>query len=884
MHNAAHVLLIDNRAEDRAWILAELQRESATLRVTEIYDQRGFDEAIARGDYDLVITEHELGWSNGLEVLRTIKARQPFCRVIMFTASGNEEIAVESMKAGLDEYLVKSADRIKRLRSSVTTLLGSAEQRHEAERAEMRYRGLFDNVPVGLFVVAADGEIIEANPALAKILGYENRDALLTANVAAFDVDKNDAARFLQKLQAAGEIFDLEVHLGRPDGSMVWLLITARIVHDASGALLYYQGAVEDITERTRAEEAMQESEQRFETFMNHMPVIAFIKNENGRYEYANEPCLRLFKTTADEIYGKTDFDLLSWKIAETLREHDREVLTTGRFIERVEVVPDASGALRSWMTVKFPISDPQERNFVGGFAMDITERKRAEEAERRNEQRFRDLFQSSPDAIFVEDLSGNVLDVNPAACRLHGVPCEDLIGKNVIDLVPADKCSEVLREFPKLVRGELSQIEGESLASDGRVIPIAINAGRIEYQGKPALLLHVRDMSEHKRLQEQFLQAQKMEAIGRLAGGVAHDFNNLLTAILGYNELMLIGLAESDPLRRSGEEVRRAAERAAKLTRQLLAFSRKQTLLPRVLDLNATVSDIEKMLHRLIGDDVTLATYRAPEVACVKADPGQIEQVIVNLAVNARDAMPNGGKLTIRVENVFVPADDKTEAPKGVQVLLTVSDTGMGMTDAVKRRIFEPFFTTKEPGRGTGLGLATCYGIVKQSGGRILCQSETGSGTIFSVYLPRVKDEPERLAGDEALLPLPRGNETILVVEDSPGIRELSIGVLRSLDYSVLEAENGQQALQIIEERGADKIDLVVTDVMMPEMGGKELAERFREKQPDAKVLFNSGSIEHDPALHGAIQETGTAFLHKPFTPTDLARKVREVLDSSPR
>jgi CheY-like chemotaxis protein len=300
------------------------------------------------------------------------------------------------------------------------------------------------------------------------------------------------------------------------------------------------------------------------------------------------------------------------------------------------------------------------------------------------------------------------------------------------------------------------------------------------------------------------------------------------------------------------------------------------------VLDLNGTVAEIEKMLYRLIGDHIELETVPAPEKVCVKADRGQIEQVLVNLAVNSRDAMPNGGKLTIAISNETVSERDKTNVPAGDYVLLRIQDTGTGMTAEVRERIFEPFFTTKEEGRGTGLGLATCYGIVKQSGGRILCKSEPGVGTVFSIYLPAVAESPDLLMRHEPAAPLPRGTETILVVEDLASVRGLATRVLRSLGYHVLEAENGERALGIIEECGLRKIDLVVTDVMMPQMGGKELVERFRAQRPDTKVLFNSGSIEDKSGLNEMLlQKANTAFLTKPFTPTELARKVREVLDA---
>jgi CheY-like chemotaxis protein len=372
------------------------------------------------------------------------------------------------------------------------------------------------------------------------------------------------------------------------------------------------------------------------------------------------------------------------------------------------------------------------------------------------------------------------------------------------------------------------------------------------------------------------------MEGIGRLAGGIAHDFNNLLTAILGYAELMESQL-EDEGLKSELREIRLAGERAAALTRQLLAFSRRQVLQPRTLDLNTVVSDVEKMLARLIGEDVTLATRLEPDLGCVKADPGQLEQVMMNLAVNARDAMPEGGTLTFETANAVLDADFVAVHPgalPGAYVVLMVADTGTGMTDEVRSHAFEPFFTTKEKGKGTGLGLATAYGIVKQSGGYITVDSGVGRGTTFRIYLPRVEGTAvvsERTASSSRLA---IGTETILLVEDEAGVRRLSLTVLESQGYVVLEAASGDMALQVARSR-TGPIHLVVTDVVMPGMSGRELWDRLRVLRPDSRVLFMSGYTDDAIARHGVL-EPGIAFLQKPFTPFSLAQKVREVLDAA--
>lgn len=371
------------------------------------------------------------------------------------------------------------------------------------------------------------------------------------------------------------------------------------------------------------------------------------------------------------------------------------------------------------------------------------------------------------------------------------------------------------------------------------------------------------------------------MEAVGRLAGGVAHDFNNLLTAISGHAQILLEDLPADDPARADIEEISRAADRAADLTRQLLAFSRKQMLRPQVLDPNALIGEIQKMLRRLIGEDIELITRLAPDLGAVRADPGQLEQVIMNLAVNARDAMPTGGRLLIETRNVELGEDDARRlAPlqPGPHVVLIVSDTGAGMDESTRERIFEPFFTTKEKGKGTGLGLSTVYGIVQQSGGHIWVYSEPGQGTTFKIYLPRVDARPEAAPAPSDADGAHNGREVVLLVEDEDAVRSLARRILEKRGYTVLTARTGPEALRIA-ERHDGPIHLILTDVVMPEMSGRELAERIAPTRPDARTLFMSGYTEDDVLRRGVLNE-GAAFLEKPFTPSALAQKVREVLD----
>jgi two-component system cell cycle sensor histidine kinase/response regulator CckA len=388
------------------------------------------------------------------------------------------------------------------------------------------------------------------------------------------------------------------------------------------------------------------------------------------------------------------------------------------------------------------------------------------------------------------------------------------------------------------------------------------------------------RDVTHELQLEEQYRQAQKMEAVGRLTAGVAHDFNNMLTAINGFSELISLELAPDDPLQDSVKKVLSSGRRAADLVRQLMAFSRKQIVQPEVLDLNDVIANVDKMLRHIIGEDVELQTIPAPGLWLTKADPVQVEQVILNLAINARDAMPNGGKLTIETANVTLD-EAHLGAQPGEYVLLAVSDTGTGMSDDVKSHLFEPFFTTKELGRGTGLGLATVYGIVKQSGGDVQVYSEEGAGTTFKVYLPRVRPATAPATSSPARPEMPAGRETILLVEDDEGARELARRVLSSLGYTLLETRDGQEALRLAADYPGS-IHLLLTDVVMPGMSGKALAEQLARSRPGLKTLFMSGYTDNAIAHHGVL-DPGIAFLQKPFSPGELARQVRAVLDAAP-
>jgi len=522
---------------------------------------------------------------------------------------------------------------------------------------------------------------------------------------------------------------------------------------------------------------------------------------------------------------------------------------------------------------------------FVSTQVARAIERARADEQLRRSETRYRLLFESNPEAMFVYDPGTlRFLAVNEAAVARYGWTREEFLRMTLPDIRPPSEIPRLEAALAAQDRGAATVSDTKHRKKDGSLIDVEVLSDWIEFEGRRARLVLAKDVTERLRLEEQLRQSQKMEAIGQLAGGIAHDFNNLLTAILGFCGLLERQVGANAQMRGDVAEIRHAAGRAAELTRKLLAFGRRQMLAPRVLDLNGLVADLDKMLRRVIGEHIELVTQLDPELAPVKADLGQLEQVILNLVVNARDAMPQGGRVTIQTANTDLDlayADTHAPVVPGRYVLLAVSDTGTGMHPEAKAHLFEPFFTTKEVGKGTGLGLATVYGIVKQSGGYIWVYSESGSGTSVKIYLPRSDQPVQPVPRPPVLAGLPTGTETVLVVEDAEAIRSLARKVLTAQGYTVLEAGDGVEALQIA-ERHTGMLHLVLTDVVMPGMSGRELAQRLAPLRPQLKLLYMSG-YTGDAVVHRGVLEDGLPFLAKPFTPEDLASKVRDVLDGLP-
>jgi len=531
---------------------------------------------------------------------------------------------------------------------------------------------------------------------------------------------------------------------------------------------------------------------------------------------------------------------------------------------------------------VRYGETERHVLQFVSTQVAMAIERKRTEEQLHESERKYRLLFETNPEPMFVYDFETlRIMAVNEAAITRYGYSESEFLALTIRDIRSVEEQARLEQELARRTDEGAVRTGVRHRAKDGRLFEVDLVARPLEFAGRRARLVLARDVTAQRHLEHQLRQSQKMEAVGQLAGGIAHDFNNLLTAILGSTQLLLHATPPGDARREDVEEIRNAGLRAAELTRQLLAFSRRQVLAPKVLELNAVVANMDKMLRRLIGDDVELATALHAEAGAVNADPGQLEQVLLNLVVNARDAMPGGGRVLIETTRMTLRdelVERRHRLPPGDYVCLAVADSGLGMDEATQAHLFEPFFTTKEVGKGTGLGLATVYGIVKQSGGYIWVYSEPGRGTTVKVYLPRVRGAAEPPLPAPELPPLRGGKETVLLVEDAAPVRTLARRSLEARGYRVLDAADGPSALEL-SARHAGEIDVLVTDVVMPGMSGRELAERLAPTRPRMKVLYTSGYTD-DAMVRQGVLNAGVAFLQKPFVPDTLARKVRDVLD----
>jgi PAS domain S-box-containing protein len=832
-------------------------------------------------------------------------------------------LALQTYEANI-RYGEKEKEILTFVSRQVASAIESRRIQEAVRESEAKFRAVAESAATGIYIHNSD-RFLYVNHASELISGYSKEEFM---RMHPFDLVHPDFRDLLKERAAARLRGDdvpqaYEFKMLAKNGEERWLDFSAgTVVFGGERAIL---ATAVDITERKRAEAlqaALYRIADKTSTVGDLTELYGEIHKIVGELIYAGNFYIALhdaasntitFPYAVDEIddfpapdahvpagKGLTEYVIRTGQPILATPEVFSDLLRRGE-VEAVGVdsvdwmgVPLKKGALTFGVLVlqsysekvRFTEKDKDILNFVSQHVASAIEHKRNQEALRLSEARYRSQVQSAVYGIYRSSVEDRFLDVNPALVQMLGYDsAEELLSVSLAREVyddPEDR-GRLIRQYRSTNKVESEQVRWKK--KDGTPITVRLSGRAITGPTGEAEAFEMiaEDVTERHALEEQLRQSQKMEAVGRLAGGVAHDFNNLLTVIKGYSELMLDELESADPMRAEVEEIQRAADRAAALTRQLLAFSRQQVLAPKVIDLNTVVGNMDKLLKRLLGEDVDLFTVLDSRIGTVRADPGQVEQVIMNLAVNARDAMPKGGKLTVETMNVTLDegyAREHATVKPGNYVMIAVSDNGIGMDAVTRSHVFEPFFTTKELGKGTGLGLSTVYGIVKQSGGYIWVYSEVGLGTTFKVYLPRVDAAAEVIKPAAAADPH-RGHETVLLVEDEDGVRALIRQVLHRNGYTVLQASHGGEALLLC-ERHEGKIDLLLTDVVLTQMSGTELAQRLLKIRPDMRVLYMSGYTDEAIVQHGVLSP-GTSFVQKPFTNEFLARKVREVLDAPP-
>jgi two-component system cell cycle sensor histidine kinase/response regulator CckA len=887
---AINVLLVEDNPGD-ARLIREMLTGADPVEFTLEHTDRlatGLSR-LAGGGMDALLLDLGLPDSVGFETFVKAYAQAEHVPIIVLTDLRDEALAVRAVQEGAQDYLAKGEIDARLLRRSIRYAIArKRDQRHMHVQA-----AALSAAVDAIMITDRFGRIEWVNPAFCDLTGYTAAEAEGRNPRELVNSGQHDRAFFknLWETIQSGRTWRGEIINRRRDGTLYTEQQSITPMRELNGQISHFVAIKRDITERKRDEEEIRQgvmrsarAELEFRALFAANPLPMWIYNlttlqfleVNGtaiqRYGYGRDEFLAM---TIKDIRPAEDVERLltgvgqprgAWKDA----GHWRHRLKSGQIID-VDITSH---------TITF---DGQPAALV--VAQDITERKKAVEALRTAEERTRFALQGANVGIWDMDYTTGLLQWSETLESHYGLQPGTFGGtfKAFVECIHPDDRAALLETVGKALNsgGDFS-VDNRSVWPDGTVRWLR-GTGRVFLgaSGEPVRAVGISlDVTERRSLEAQFQQAQKMEAVGRLAGGVAHDFNNLLTAILGYCELLLADVGQDDPRAADIREIQKAGTRAAGLTRQLLAFSRKQLIEPSRLDLNAVVAGIRGMLGRLIGEDVKIVVALAPDLAPVLADRGQVEQVIMNLAVNARDAMPKGGTLTIDTANVELDEHyvaTHLDVRPGPYVVLTITDTGTGMTPAVRARLFEPFFTTKEPGKGTGLGLATVYGVVARSGGSVGVYSEVGKGTSFKVYLPRADADEVVVETPPPIARPAAGARTVLVVEDEEGLRELAKRLLQRQGYSVLIAADATEALRLFEANPT--IDLLLTDVVMPGASGPELTRQLVEQRPDLRVIYMSGYTEEAIVQHGVLKP-GIAFLHKPFTSRTLDEKIRQVLE----
>jgi PAS domain S-box-containing protein len=917
------IIVVDDEPELKNILVESLSAQG--FEVTGCSNGRQALEELHQKEFDVLLTDLMMPEMDGIELLETALKVDPHLLGIMMTGQGTIQTAVDAMKLGAFDYVLKPF-RLQLLMPVLTRAINTRRLRMEnlQLRETVAIYSLCQTIaftlePQTVLSKLADAALQQSDADEVSILlptsdGTElyvaavrghKRERLLGERIPLQQSISSWVARERVPLILNGEVDDerfvalwprsdirsavsVPMQVANKLVGVINLNVTNRLRPFTLGqmkALTILASTAAAALESASLYAQLQQAEKNYRSIFENAVEGIFQSTPEGRFIKMNPAMAQIlaYDSPEEAIEQITDIAQQIYVEPAVRSELDRLQKDQG-ILQSYEVEAYRKNGEKIWLSLnRRTIRDNEGIEICHeGSVEDITKRKRAELALRESEGRYRDLVENAHDIIYEHDLQGNYISSNKAGELITGYTAEETLQLNLAQMVAPEFLEKSYQMFRSKIAGEkTTAYELEIISKQGKRVAVEVNNSLVYHNGSAVAVQGIaRDVTERKLLEEQLRQSQKLEAIGQLAGGVAHDFNNLLTVIGGYSSILLGKLPKDSPHRSSIEEIKKASDRASVLTRQLLAFSRKQILQPKILDLNLVVADMEKMVRRLIGEDIDLLTITSPVLGKVKADPGQIEQVLLNLIVNARDAMPKGGKLTIETRNVVHSAEYglRHAAQAGPYVMLVVSDTGCGMDAAIQPRVFEPFFTTKGSGKGTGLGLATVYGIVKQSGGNIWVYSEVGRGTTFKISLPRVDEVNE---DEDEIIPsaIPKGTELVLLVEDEEQVRTILQEILDGLGYRVLAASNGEEALLISEDFEHD-IKLMITDVVMPHMSGRELAERVQLLRPTLPVLFMSGYTDDAIVRHGLLDEK-LHFIQKPFDSATVARKVRAVLDS---
>lgn len=874
------VLIIEDSEDDVLLLIRALERGGYDPVFERVETAGAMQNALQEKPWEVILCDYQLPKFNGLAALSLLKESGIDIPFIIVSGAIGEETAVECMRLGAHDYIMK--DNLQRLASAIERELQAAESRRRRKRTEeelaqtlKEWQTTFDATNDAIWILDQDQRVSRSNKTAERFFDRPFGEMI---GQHCWKIVHNTEQPIpecpLLRVRKSLHRETMELPVGER-----WFQVVVDPILDAAGR---YSGAVHilsDITERKYAEDALRETEERYRTAIDHSnDGVAMV--EGTTLIFVNPKFARIFGySSPGEIIGQP--------FLITIHPDDRKrVLEINNLRQQGESVPyryECKGLRKDGSLVYLEVSAARttyRQKIVSlAYLRDVTERKLAE-AER---ERFLMAIEQTGEMIVITDPQGAIQYVNPAVETVTGYSRLEILGQNPRFLKSGKQDGDFYRDLWETIssgrawKGRMvnKRKDGKFFSEEATISPVKDEAGRIVNY-----VAVKRDISEHLQLTDQFQQAQKMESIGRLAGGVAHDFNNHLTVIIGNAQLALKDLDQGSPLWEMITEIHQAGSKAALLTRKLLAFSRKQVLHSGVVNLNEVVSETEKMLGRLIGEDIELKTVLAPDLGNVEVDAGQMEQVIINLAVNARDAMPRGGRLTIATDNTELDQEEASShfpVTPGTYVRLSLSDTGEGMSPEVQTHIFEPFYTTKIEGKGTGLGLFTVYGIVKQSRGYIRVDSAVGQGTAVQIYLPRITTEVDKGNEKKRTRGLAGGSETILVVDDDEPLLNLAVKALTRYGYKVLKARDGQEALAMVQEF-TGPVHLLLTDMVMPGMNGKELAERLGGLLPGIKVLFMSGYMD-EPGANLFLLDNGFIFIQKPFTVEDLARKVGGVL-----